>query len=113
MSTSRVPLVTAPIAWTALRMRLRMTCCSWTRSPWMRARPSASCVRTETPFFSASLGKLNHLAHRLVYVYAVYPGRRFLHERTNAAHDGAGPIVVLHSAGKRFPDLHQIRRGFV
>jgi hypothetical protein len=26
---------------------------------------------------------------------------------------GAGPIIVLHSAGKRFPDLQQIRRGSV
>ena len=56
------------------------------------------------------MGKLKHLTQRLIQVYAVRPGRRFLHERTNAAHDGAGPVGVLHSAGKRFPDLHQIRR---
>ena len=99
------------IAWTALRMRLRTTCCSWTRSPWMRGRPSASCVRTETPCFSASPWVSSSTSRNASFrsTLSVRVGAFCMSARM-PAHDVAGPVVVLHSAGKRFPDLHQIRR---
>jgi len=38
----------------ALTIKFSITCCSWTRSPWTRGKPSANCVRTDTQLFAAS-----------------------------------------------------------
>ena len=46
---------TSRIASMALMIKLSSTCCSWTRSPWTRGKPSANCVRTETLLFAASV----------------------------------------------------------
>ncbi len=42
------------MAWTALMIKFRITCCSCTRSASMSGKPSARCISTETPFFVAS-----------------------------------------------------------
>jgi hypothetical protein len=93
-------------------MRLRMTCSSWTRSPWMRAgRPrAASALRSH---FSVPRHAQAQSRRALPRLRLRCLSGCFLHERTNAAHDGAGPIGALRGTGKRLPDLHQIRRGSV
>jgi hypothetical protein len=54
ISKSRDASPTPVIASIPLMIRLRITCCSWTRSPWISGKPSAKSVRTETPCFTAS-----------------------------------------------------------
>src|SRR5258707_1251660 len=39
----------------ALTIKFSITCCSWTRLPWTRGKPSANCVRTKTLLFTASV----------------------------------------------------------
>ena len=78
MNNSRGPSATAPIAWTALTMRLRTTCCNCTRSPSMSGKPSKSAVCTDVPFFRFAAGELNHLADHLVHVHQSFRGGAFL-----------------------------------
>ena len=72
----------------ALMIKLRITCCSCTRSPSMSGKP----VREFRPYRDAVLdrfatGELNHLADRLVDVQALLPGRRLLDESTDPVDD--------------------------
>src|SRR6478735_3062516 len=55
MCNSRLPSSTPLIDWMALTIKFNITCCSCTRSPSTGGRPSASCVRTNTPLFVASV----------------------------------------------------------
>src|SRR6476646_6818186 len=45
MRNSRLPSSTPLIDWMALTIKFNITCCSWTRSPWTRGKPSPNCVR--------------------------------------------------------------------
>src|SRR5262249_6267795 len=54
ISNSRGPSLVPRMASTALMIKLSITCCSCTRSPWMSGKPSTSSVCTETPSFAAS-----------------------------------------------------------
>src|SRR5258705_412660 len=55
MCNSRLPSSTPLIDWMALTIKFNITCCSCTRSPWMRGNSPASCVPTVTPVLTASL----------------------------------------------------------
>jgi hypothetical protein len=50
-----VAVLTPLIDWMALTIKFNITCCSCTRSHWMRGNSPASCVPTVTPVLSASL----------------------------------------------------------
>ena len=55
MCNSRLPSSAPLIDWMALTIKFNITCCSCTRSHWMRGNSPASCVPTVTPVLTASL----------------------------------------------------------
>ena len=86
----------------ALMIRLRITCCSWTRSPGTGGKPSASSVCTDDAVLHRfATGQLDHLADRLVDLHRLVAPRRLLDERANPADDVAGAVAVLDDAAER------------
>ena len=109
ISTSRGASFIPLIASMALMVKLRITCCSCTRSPSIGGKPSASCVRTETPFFIASPCVRATTSRTASLIATVsFRGRCFLDQRTDPTDNLVRAIAVLHDATKRQPDLIEI-----
>jgi hypothetical protein len=94
----------------ALMIKLSNTCCSWTRSPWTRGKPSANCVRTETLLFAAlRTGESNNLEDSIVDLNGVLACGRLLNERADSPNNLACAIAFLDNKGERVIHLTKIR----
>src|SRR5258705_4452260 len=93
----------------ALMIKLSSTCCSCTRSPWTRGKPSANCVRTKTPLFAASVRVSHDFENCAVDGDRILPRRRFLYERAGPPDDLARTITLLYDTGERLARLAEIR----
>ena len=108
MSTSRVPLVTASIAWTALRMRLRVTTILSKRARIDRGRPGPSSVLTFRLSPPRQLTRLEHQSCVLLNCWTDWPSPEPVSDGQTVGFEQLGSCGTgIASLGTRFSLIRQ------